>query len=361
MNKPKIVIVGGWEWPWYQEASALGLEAAGWSVVRFGWREQFTLSSGRRWRNLWVRLQQRVQEGPTVWRIRRNLVDVIFREQPDFVLFYNVQIVDAKTLIAARRAAPATFFCQYANDDPFSADRVVGMWRNFISSIPFFDAHFAYREQNVADFRRHGARSVNLLRSYFVPEDDFPVPPAARDARFMSDVVFAGHYEDDGRLAMLALIANAGHTIKLFGTGWNKPLSRLPRDYRLRSITPVCTAFGADYRQAICGATAALCFLSKRNRDTYTRRNFQIPAMRTVMISQFTDELDSMFIENEEALFFRSPHELLEKIKLVKETPALRERIAAAGYARVYADGHDVRSRMEAFGATILNLRLRRS
>ena len=347
-----IIIVGDWEWPWYQEASARALEQLGCTVHRFGWRDQFNAGPGSKMRASWLRAQRRVGAGPVIWKIRRQLLELVQRERPDCVFFYNVQIIDAGTVRALCLVSPSTLFCQYANDDPFSPRRVPGLWRHFLASLPLFDVHFAYRERNIAEFAAHGARNVHVLRSYFIPEDDHPVTVPPSDLRFTSDVVFAGHYEDDGRLEMLNAVAAAGHRIGLFGTGWDVPLAQLPEGSRLKREAPVRPVFGEEYRRAICGAKAALCFLSRRNRDTYTRRNFQIPAMRAAMVTQASDELKSLFAEDREALFFSSPRQLVEQVAALVSDAARRERIAAAGYARVYRDGHDVGKRMEYFLAT---------
>ena len=161
--------------------------------------------------------------------------------------------------------------------------------------------------------------------------------------------MFVGHYEDDGRAEMLEAICDAGHKINLFGGGWNAALPKLRADSPLREQYPISPAVGADYRYAICGAKVALCFLSALNQDTYTRRSFQIPAMKVVMLSQYTDDLATMFVPDVEAIFFRNQEELLIKLQALIVDDQRRTAIAEAGHARVFADCHDVRARMGAW------------
>ena len=52
-----------------------------------------------------------------------------------------------------------------------------------------------------------------------------------------------------------------------------------------------------------------------------------------------------MFKEDEEACFFSSNEELVRKTRWLLEKPNARERIAQAGMQRVWAGGHDVKSR----------------
>src|SRR5207245_5920225 len=82
------------------------------------------------------------------------------------------------------------------------------------------------------------------------------------------------------------------------------------------------------------------------NRDTYTRRCFEIPATRTLMLSEYSDDLAGLFSEGAEAEFFRDRDEMIDKIsKYVCDPPTLRS-VSEAGYRRVTQDQHDVRARM---------------
>ena len=348
---PRIMLVGDYMWPWYQDACADALEHHGCVVERFGWFHDF-----RHWRNghsepfyhsLSHRIQYRLRWGPRVWQVNRRLIHEAKTFRPDIVWFYNVQLIAPGVVKELRRVLPGTIFVQYANDNPFSEAAKPGLWRHYLNSIPFFDVHFSYRHNNIVDYQRHGARSVHLLRSYFIPEVDYPEPPENIPERFKCDVVFAGHYEDDGRVEMLEAICEAGYKLNLFGGGWNAALPKLRADSPLRALYPISPATKAEYRYAICGAKVALCFLSTLNHDTYTRRNFQIPAMKAAMLSQFTEDLASLYRPDAEAVFFGNAHELLEKLNKLLADENWRASVAAAGYAKAYSGGHDVKGRMK--------------
>jgi spore maturation protein CgeB len=120
---------------------------------------------------------------------------------------------------------------------------------------------------------------------------------------------------------------------------------------------PVRNAWGEDYNKALCGARVALCFLSRLNRDTYTRRSFEIPASGTLMLAQYTEDLAGMFKPGEDADFFRSPEELVQKLQRYLGDDALRRRVALAGQRRVATDGHDVVSRMRQLAQWIAELK----
>jgi spore maturation protein CgeB len=350
MGRPEILIVGAGMWPWYEAACARALESLGCGTSTFSWLRDFydwpEGSPEPRPRSLALRVQNRLLAGPTVERTNRRLLELAVERQPDVVWLYNATHVLERTVRRLREGLPGARLVHYANDNPFGRQR--WYWRHQRRAIPLFDVCFAYRPANLCDYREAGAREVRLLRSYYVPEVDHRVELGPADERFRADVVFAGHYEEDGRLGALEKVA-ARHRLNLFGGGWSAALSRLEAASPLRRQFPVAPVVGPDYRKAVSGASIALCFLSKLNQDSYTRRNFEIPAMGTFMLSEYSDDLAGLFAEGVEAEFFRSEEELLDKIGWYTRNAEARERVAACGRERVLRDGHDVRSRMRAF------------
>jgi spore maturation protein CgeB len=348
---PKVLLVGDFMWPWYHEACANALEHHGCVVKRFGWFHAFRyFAEGQSepiYHSFFHRIQYRFGLGPVVRRISRELIDVAAEFQPDIVWFYNVHLISPRVVIKLREICSNSVFVQYANDNPFSKSAKQGVWRKYLASISYFDLHCVFRHSNIKDYREMGSKNQALLRAYFIPEVEYQEPTAIIPDRFKCDVVFAGHFEDDGRAEMLEAVCNAGFKLNIFGGGWTAALNQLSINSPLRALYPIAPATGADYRYAICGAKVALCFLSKLNQDTYTRRNFQIPAMRVAMLSEYTDDLAALFQPNKEALYFENERELIYQLNFLIGNDADRQKIANAGFDRVYTDGHDVKSRMK--------------
>ena len=227
-----------------------------------------------------------------------------------------------------------------------------------MAGIPVYDLMLAYRHGNLADFTKSGARKVELLRSWFVPGRNYPLVMNDSDRyQRATDVVFIGHYENDQRLSCLEAIAASGFSLRIYGPGYEwDPI--LKNSQLLDKQMPVKLIWGTDYNYELCSAKIALCFLSKLNRDTYTRRCFEIPACRTLLMSEYTDDLASLFREDEEAIFFRNASELVEKIAYLLKNPDLIEKISDAGYRRVIKDGHDIDSRMTGLIASIKRVKV---
>ena len=147
--------------------------------------------------------------------------------------------------------------------------------------------------------------------------------------------MFVGHYEPDGRVETLNYLARQGVPVRLYGSLWE----RASLDPALRQ-SPIGAAYGEDYVRLIAGAKLALVFLSGRNRDVYTRRCFEIPACGAAMVAPRTKELQAMYREGEEAVYFDSKEELLAKVRWLLDDDEARNRIAKAGRERCLQDGH---------------------
>jgi len=325
------------------------LQALGHEPIGFPWHKYFCAASGAPSGivSLLRRAQNKYLLGPAITRLNADFLDLVAREQPQAVIVYRGTHIYPQTLRQIRAVSPGSVLVGYNNDDPFAPKHFPRLFRFFLAGIPEYDVVFAYRHRNLEDYRIAGARRVELLRSWFVPERNHPVElnSAERDT-FGCDVAFVGHYEDDGRVAYLEQIVRRGWKFRLYGPGWDPVIGK---SGILSSLTPVRPVWGEDYNKALCGAKIALCFLSKLNRDTYTRRCFEIPATRTMMLSEYSDDLAGMYRQGAEADYFNDIDSMLEKIAHYLGDDNLRQAVAQGGWNRLRADGHDVLSRMQQF------------
>lgn len=346
----KILVVGDWHSELHEEAVIQAFEANGHETSRFAWHHYFNPEAEGPFASLAAfagKLQNRLIAGPVVARINADFISTVFSVRPDAVFVYRGTHITADSLRTVKAALPHTVLVGYNNDDPFAKGHSYLLWRHFLAAVPAYDLMLAYRHHNLEDFMRAGAQRVKLLRSWFIQGRNYPVDlkPADRED-FQCDVVFVGHYEPDGRLEMLENIVKEGFSLKLFGPGedWNRAIRRSPWLKHLISVRPL---WGEEYNKALCGAKLSLCFLSKLNRDTYTRRCFEIPAARSVLMAEYTEDLATLYKEDSEAVFFRSSDEFIEKLHKYIGNDELRQEVAQSGFQRVYNDKHDVVSRMQ--------------
>jgi spore maturation protein CgeB len=341
----RYMIVGAWRWYQYESAFAEGLRANGAEVIKFSSSDFFDGWLGRLQHKMpmWTLAMQ---------RLNSTLLAKVRDERPDAILFWRQTHIWPGTLKMLRSMGIITI--SYNNDDPFGpiAHGQVPwhhhwLWSWYLRCLPHFDLNFFYRKVNCREALEYGARHAAVMLPYFIPNHDRPVTLTPEEqVLFAADVVFVGHYEPDGREQSIRSLIDVGIRVKIWGGHYWSPKVLGDLYDRLRPIIP---AEGDTYAKALSGAKVCLAFLSKLNRDTYTRRCFEIPACGRVMLAERTDDLMAMFKENEEACFFSSNAELVNKMQWLLANPDIRERIAAAGRRRVWADGHDVNSRARQF------------
>jgi spore maturation protein CgeB len=327
--KKKIIIVGEYMWPWYQTALKNAFEELGHITHSFKWFDFFWIRKSNnqlKIKSLYHKIQYRLLIGPTIFRINYLLFKKIKKVKPDIIFLYSSTLILNYTLKRIKSLYPKIKICQYTNDSPSSSSGTFGLWRRFRANIRYCDYHFIFRENDREFFKLNGAKNINLLLPYYIPDKDYFIPLEKIPLKFHCDIVFAGHYEDDGRLELLEELKDKGYRLNLFGGGWNKALQKR-KDSPLRALMPIYSVTELDYNYAICGSKIAICFLSKINNDSYTRRNFEIPAMRKVLISEYSDNLNKMFIEDKEMVFFRNKSEFFKKIEILLNKDIIRNEI----------------------------------
>jgi spore maturation protein CgeB len=268
------------------------------------------------------------------------------------LLGWRAPWIDARTLEAARLLGAARVVT-YNNDDPFGPDRALRIWRAYRASLPSVDVAYVYRTVNVTEALEAGAPRARVLRSAYDVRVHRPLPPGdPRLGSYACDVVFVGHHEPDGRGEALAALARAGLSVRLWGPGWEPHAGPLRR----AGVTVGGPVLGDEYVAALQAAKVALVFLSTRNRDTYTRRCFEIPAIGTAMLAPRTPDLEELFTDRTDVALFEDLPTLVERAKWLVADDAARARIAAGGRARVRRDGHDVSARAAQWLSDVLSV-----
>lgn len=344
----KILIVGDFHSDVYEEAFAKAFSALGHSVERFAtvpYFKDYTLpylfgKKGGALKPFWYKFQNKFSVGPAPAAINRDLAETASRIKPDLVFLYRAQHIRPATISHIKENAGCPVLA-YHNDDPFQSATFPNPGRFFTGALNLFDWIFVYRQKNVDDCLQKGCSKVSILKPYYLKARNYPLA-ASMPSKYSCDVIFIGHYEPDGRDALILKLLDVGVDLKLYGTEWH----RSPVYGRIKTaIGEVGPVFG-DYNLAINSAKIALAFVSKANSDTYTRRCYEIPAAGVFMLCEYTQQMASMLSEGVEAEYFRTPEELLAKVKYYLAAPEKRAAVAKAGYDRIISGGNEVADRV---------------
>jgi spore maturation protein CgeB len=272
----------------------------------------------------------------TRWRYNQALLGAARRFRPEFVVVVKGAYIMPSTLRRIKEETGAVLV-NYATDDPFNKANATP---DLVAGIPAYDVYASTKRAIMDDVKRAGGRLVIHTMVGYKPSVHFPEAPATAEEarRFGSDVVLVGGADRDRLRDLEPVVAAGDISLALYGGYWN-------RDQRFR---PHARGFamGRDYRLALGGARIGLCLVRRANRDQHSMRSFEIPACGTFMLAERTEEHLAVFQEGEEAAFFSSPEELLEKIRYYLAHDEERRRVARAGYARVTTGGHTYRDRL---------------
>lgn len=341
----RILVVGDGHSAIHEVAVADAFKELGHEVKSFYWHTYFNTSNPVI--SVWRRAQNKFLVGAVINRLNSDLIKKSLQFSPKLIFIYRGTHISPNAIREIKRQLPDCMIYGYNNDDPFAQGHPPWLWRHFLKSVPLYDIVFAYRHHNLNDFVKIGAKRVELLRSWFISSKNHPVCLTDTDkALYCCDVVFIGHFEDDGRLECLEELAKIGIKLNLFGPPyeWNHRLAKSPI---LKHLAPVRLVWNDEYNKALCGAKIALCFFSKLNRDTYTRRCFEIPATRTLLLSEYSSDISSIYRAGEDADFFENKADLIKKVQFYLENESLRNKVALSGFLRVCENGHDNISRMK--------------
>jgi spore maturation protein CgeB len=320
----RLLLAGYWQVDYYERALADGFEACGVEVVPF--------MVGRFLRkDLWSRLERKMLRGPVISRLNRELIRTVAECRPEIVFLFLPIYIYASTVAHIREDCGAVVV-SHNHDNPYEDGRRWLLWRNYHACIRHCDLNYTSRPASVEHAAREGVPNPRLLKQFYIAGVHRPIFEV--EPEFRNDVVFAGHYEPDGRDAILEYLIESGIDLRIFGPAWN--LSSRPN---VRAQSPYIVE-GDRYVQALAGAKIALVFLSARNKDFYTTRCFEIPACGTMMLAPRNDMLKAMFEEGREAVYYSSKEELLSKIRYYLANEGERQRIARAGHERCMRDGH---------------------
>jgi hypothetical protein len=290
--------------------------------------------------------QHHLNKGPGIYLLNRRIRKVV-KEQPfDIIWVDNKAYLTTKTLVCIKEQQPVTKIVNLITDDPFG--KFSRSWSLFKKTISHYDAFFVQRQVNQEEFLKQGAKKVELCYRSFDPDFERPVVLSEEERKLRGAAVgFVGTYENV-RASFIAFLIENGIPVSVTGNDW-------PGGEYWEIIKPFYkgpSVYNDDYIKAINGLDIALHFLRHANRDEQDSRTFEIPACKRFMLAESSEVHTQLFKENEEAVFFSSKEELLEKVKQYLADPTGREQIALNGYNRCYNSGYTHLERMK----TVLKL-----
>src|SRR6185437_13705402 len=277
----------------------------------------------------------RLAAGPWIARMNRDLLAMAERERPDVVWTDKLLGMKPATLDRLRAMGIATV--SYMIDNPFGTRQDPG-WRLYMKDIPHYDLHVVQRDKNIADYEQGGARDAIKIQTAYEPTVHFPPPEGWSDKDRDRDVSFIGTPYDRRGEFLTRLWKEFDVPVAVSGgLVWKEHLSA-------EAVRAIYRGHGElfkdDYREGIWRSKINLSFLTHANQDEFAHKSFEIAACEGFLLAERSEGHLARFREDEEAVFFSTIEECVEKIRRYLPDEAARGRIAAAGRARAEQSGY---------------------
>lgn len=335
----KMIYVGSMGVPDRDSGWISAFEKLGWKVIPFASEVEYWRGAGLK--RFVGKVCKRLNMGPRNSQMQKRLLDLAGKEAPDWVHFRLPVGFDKSTIVKLKNQGAVV--TEYFNDDAFSQTQAKGLHWKFRHALPAYDGHFVWRSRDIAIYRAKGAAYVEHSPPYYDPKRVYLLGDLTTAPNFLADAAFIGHWEGDWRVDCLDALSSNGFTIILKGGcgGWEPAISGRKIEY----LAPVLHADDDEYRHVYANVVAGVCFFSKLNNDQWTRRAFEIVALGGVLVCERTEEAQSYFKDREEAFFFSTIEELVSIVRQLKQSPEIRQRVRAAGYARLMSSEHTILNR----------------
>ena len=157
----KIIVVGDWLADIYEEAFHNAFKSLGHESYAFGWLKYFNYRlEAQRYRlkrnfilELIAKLQHKLNFGPTINIINKELIKLALNVNPDLIVFYRGLHVKPQTLTTIKKKTQTNLFF-YNNDDFLSKHYNAVHKKNIVLNLKYFDHLFVYREKNVNELEK---------------------------------------------------------------------------------------------------------------------------------------------------------------------------------------------------------------
>ena len=329
-----ILIIGAGDFPIYEEALQGAFIQLGYhNTYLETWKAYYNNDSvlGR----LIRKVEIKAAFGRVANKFNRDLLKKCRELRPRLIFLYSCRMVYTATVKRLKKMG--AIIASYCNDNPFSDYYPWYFWRHYLRALPYCHLNYAYRKENLIDIKRACGREAKLLRSYYIESMNYPCNKSEILAD-TPDVIFLGHYEDDERMKYIESLCNSGISVGLSKSVFEIRVSGKKNIVLLDNERTL-------YNRYLCSCKIPITFLSTLNHDTYTRRCFEIPAAGALLFCPYTEDLASMFQEDQEIVFYRNIEDFKEKVKYYLQNEAERRSIAIAGRNRLLKDGHEIKDR----------------
>jgi spore maturation protein CgeB len=260
------------------------------------------------------------------WQLRarsvnQKLIEMAHQFKPDLTFVVAPSLIQPKSIQALQQHGLVFVFF---TDNPLDQHHThSNAWIR--DGLPLWDAVFIWSQELAKRLTEKGVK--NVFFHPFCSDVQYHFPQ--RKTHPIYDVAFIGNW-DASRKREQYLKSISDYQLVIWGSeSWITHC----RETSIKGFCKgMCTY--AEIPDILGSAKMGLNILRPQNERGHNIRTFEIPATGTLMLSERSQELLTLFEEDREAVYFSSPDELQKKVQYLLQNENLINSISEAGYSK---------------------------
>jgi spore maturation protein CgeB len=225
-------------------------------------------------------------------------------------------------------------------DNPFNK---VHASSNFIikESIPYYDSYFIWSKEICKKINQLYNKENGVYLPFAVDKELINFQPDFNLMDYSYELSFIAN-ADKERINQIKKLISNDESIKkmlvIFGSGWEV----------LKNIKKHGIINNQNYFNTIFRSKINLNFLRAQNKGGHNMRTFEIPACGGFMLHEYSEEAMVLFKADEQAVYFSSIDECIDKIKFYLKHDDIRKKIAKSGYMQAikFENSYEARAQL---------------
>lgn len=201
----------------------------------------------------------------------------------------------------------------------------------FYEALSLYDYCITTKSFEIESYKKYGVKTIFCTQGY-----DPAIHKPYHNFREKDGVVFIGHREDE-REYIISQLVEKDIKITIAGNHWDKFAAR--RKHKSNLVYKGKGVFGDDYAKELSAALLGLGLLSKWVPELHTTRTFEIPACKTVLVTEHNPEIGSVF-SDDEVIYYEDAEEAITKIEYYLDKKYKLMSLTENGYKKVTEGGY---------------------
>jgi len=280
---------------------------------------------------IWQSIGFRYKKGPLIGKVNRYVLDNLKNQHYDLIWVDKAIYLTKKTTQVLREHTDK--LVHFTPDPAFTFHQS----KLFYESMPLYDYMITTKSYEMEDFVRVMGSKDKVLYATQGFDKNLHRPLVPWEQK--KGVAFIGHYEQE-RVEPIEALLKAGIDVTLSGIKWDE----FAKSHKCENLHYLGTGvFGEEYVKTLSSCLFAWGSVSKWIPEKHTTRTFEIPAIKTALLTERNEELEGFF-SDEEVIYYDGSDDLVQKVKYYTEHKDELKVIIEKGYNRVQTGGFDYES-----------------